>query len=1175
MANKMRRLTALVLALVLCVTQLVLPSAATESQPETQPVVTIEAKPAGSTTVKETTKTDPVTGVTTTTTTTTTKDSAGTTTKVEQTVEDKANGVTTESETTTTKTKDPNKTTTESSTTITDVPNGTVIEEQSKKEEEKTVNGNTTTKEITEEGSKTTTVKEEDKENNIKTETVTNEENKSEQTLESVSKPVEGGTIVGTIDTGESSSKTETTTTVTETTEKVKNGEEDDPTQFDLPEEHENPEIPKPKEEDWALGTVAPKWGEEQIEKGDEITQLPGGESRTQPNVKLGETLTEEDADDVTLTMKYGGEGTFEREITTKDLRSGKFPQIYNPATQQDGDLVEDRDASGELIGWTITNAKTGEITKVTQKKDDTGKLTHWIISHTTETPGKRTPVTDAEHPDGVYITNEEKLDGDFTYQEIAEMEENLKKQAEQGQQETKVDENTTEVLRYEKIEENDVIGYKTVKETITVDVADPVQTEITPELAEKYDEAGESVAVYRDFQLPAEPQPVTNRDNGDGTVTNITVTPIYQDKDDEFTKAGDVIGYEIQTSTTKANSKEYSNEVKQIYGTAYRKTVTTTFDPTTLETIVTTTTLAREIDAIYNTKHTRTMDLDLEQSETFDTIITTDTDTYELISTDAGDYILYKGKMYGIVDNSHELQTFDLADYDHVSMTGYTDANDLRMKDQFSNYYTGQVKHDGSTDEWRFKGYGLFTHFVATVDGGEGNPAHSIKQFMVRGKNQKGEDETRVVYCIELGTDIFSNAYYDREKLDKKDDQSGVPWAEAEGTVRQIHSVAQNGFWGTANGLGSLQAVKDLMTRNNLGKEAERLTEGMAVAATQLALWAFGAKEGVTFKETSPGSGDYLTFDDGIGAAPTAEDKKTITSLRNLLIQLANSAEDGNHAEKISAKHIEEGGGSIKIKEEVASSNTSGGKTYNTDISFTMKISTSSLNGDLVMSLKRPDGSVIKKFRLAGNGDKDITDLFGERVHPSADGTYTLKDVELVEGQPVTLHLEGTQHLEDGVYLYQEDTSQDFVGLSTLEYKVDLSFKMEFDVVDPEFSHQTTQSSATREDTARKKGEAVRADTANVTVTDQWEEKQVNTDTHKNILSTRTVVKECYQITGESLEWEKYYEEFLEDEDGNEKQVLADVPRTGDYTMLWAVICLMSLSAASILSIQPKRKTR
>ncbi len=1158
MAKKMKRLTALVLALVICITQLALPAAATETESPSgeQPVVTIEAKPAN-TTQEIDESTDPDTGATTKTTTTTTKTQDSTTTNTVTEIQDPANH--------------------------------TTVDQEITRTEQTTTSGNTTTQEITESGSKTTTVgpvdgtKEGEPDTSVQTQTVTEEETKLQQTIESEKTPTSDGILEDVTDTGSSSSKTETTTTTTEITEEVKNGEEITAPVTTVDVEGDGDGDPKAVTPDkdlnndanWDLGDVTPEWDNGTYHQGEAAEAVSNGDPVTNDNVTLEDNLGSGSGDDVLIQLKPGETKEVTVDITTQKLRSGHFPGIYDPGKQR-GKLEEMKDDAGNLIGWIIRDEATGTVTKVTQKLNQAGDLTQWVVSRTTESTGEGQLVTDTEHPDGVYTTDAQVSTSTSTYVEIPEMEQKL---AEQKLTPQSLEDNTSSTW-IEKIEdENGTIGYRTINETITVEVSDPVYTDIDPTLAQKHE--SETTEVTRWFELPQNiPQEVTDRDNGDGTFTTIVVTPIYDSTGSEFTNKDDIVGYTISTVTTGKNSKDYSKETKEIFGTAYRQTVTTSYDPTTLETITTTTTAKRQVDEIYQTEHTRTMDVELEKTEVYDTTILTETDTYELVTTDAGDYFLYQGKMYLVTGSNSIQESFDIASGKTVSMTGYGSGNDLRLNGQvgldengnprtITNHYTGQVNTNASSSNWTHVGFGLYSHFTAKDSSGS---AHGMKQFMLKKGN-----EVRYVYCVELNTATQEGSYYNQVKLDANDNQNVAPWKNADGTVAQIHSVAQNGFWGTADGLGSLQAVKDLMSRNGLAKEAEKLTEGMAVAATQLALWQFGA-DGISFKDGSQ-VGSYLTYDDMAGGAPSSEDKNIIGSLRNLLISLANSTDNKGRAEVITKDSIT--GGSITVKEEVAPADANGNKTYKTDIAFTLAVSTSSINGDLVLTLKDANGKSIGKYRLAGNDKKDITDLVATRIHPNADGTYTLTDVELVENQPVTLHLTGTQHLEDGVYLYQNSSKQDFVGLSTLTNDVDLAVKMEFNVEEPEFTHQTTSSSASRQDYVTYSGKGKRQDTATVVMTAQWQETGTTVASLSNVLSTKTVVTELYQVTGERASWEKYYQKLWEYEKQNgdptdpEVKILASAPKTGDHTLLWAVICLLSLAGFSLLSIQPKRKMR
>ena len=137
--------------------------------------------------------------------------------------------------------------------------------------------------------------------------------------------------------------------------------------------------------------------------------------------------------------------------------------------------------------------------------------------------------------------------------------------------------------------------------------------------------------------------------------------------------------------------------------------------------------------------------------------------------------------------------------------------------------------------------------------------------------------------------------------------------------------------------------------------------------------------------------------------------------------------------------------------------------KTYTADVKFGLDVSTSSLNGDLIVKVM-VDGEAVKTVRLAGDNEHTIFgDLVGSAlgtIQPDANGVFTIEDVELADGQKFTLNLEGVQNLDKGVYLYSSEvrtdggestSSQTLVGVAsgTRGFDVTLDLKFDLDVQD------------------------------------------------------------------------------------------------------------------------------
>jgi hypothetical protein len=126
----------------------------------------------------------------------------------------------------------------------------------------------------------------------------------------------------------------------------------------------------------------------------------------------------------------------------------------------------------------------------------------------------------------------------------------------------------------------------------------------------------------------------------------------------------------------------------------------------------------------------------------------------------------------------------------------------------------------------------------------------------------------------------------------------------------------------------------------------------------------------------------------------------------------------------------------------------------YHTDLNFTLAFIPGE-NDDLLVQITYTDldgKPVTVVRRLAGENAEGQS---YEDIRPEEDGSYVLKGLKLSENQDFDfdLRLEGTQYLEQGVYVYApvggRDVSQTFVGIAEGERNVDVSMGMtiKFDV--------------------------------------------------------------------------------------------------------------------------------
>jgi len=773
--------------------------------------------------------------------------------------------------------------------------------------------------------------------------------------------------------------------------------------------------------------------------------------------------------------------------------------------------------------------------------------------------------------------------------------------------------------------ESGKVIGYEITEVKTTVD-----KNTGAPEAVEDPAYAGDAVAAPEGFEAfiaPVRPAESTSDPDADGIVTTVTVT--------EGTDDNGNIYYIVSTVKTDSNdeNKVVYTGTERVYGTYRSFSGSTQIDPeykittTTKETVETTT---RYITA---EEVTRLVEEISNRDNTQEVTQTTDTTNWELVYVGDDQYFIYEGKMYAVVDKgtlSGSNVKLNVV-YDDTKAGAETN---LRLKGENgykhkgdgdftqlgsgqNTNYTNQTFTGNRPDQWT--GYGLHSSFVLKD---ANNTLHSAKQFTVQ-----VDGEQQYLYCVELGADLIQYQKYSITRYGKTDGQDdGKVWNGATGTVAQVRSVAVNGYWGSDSGLGSLEAVKDLLRRNGKADLADKLTEGHAIAATQAALWEFGQSGSKTMFD---GNGDYIVANTVLkDKTVTADDKAIIDGLHDLLVDLANNQNGDGVAEVIGGKHLT--GAAITLKDKSAdaaanSDDNADNDLFDADLSFTLAVSTSSINGDLLVHVQQ-NGKTVASARLAGNGN-DATEEEGVldlgKVYPNADGTYTLSGLKLNENATITLNIAGTQHVDDGVYIYNHresdlNNAQDFIGLTKLEQNVNLSVNMEFNVVDPEATLNTTTGSSTQ----------TKTDTFHQTKTDQREEKRIetseSTDENKEVFDsaihklygTVTVTKEVVEETHLERDWEtsweviteveneeeeeedEEFEEFEEDdvplvdipdedvplvdipdediplEDIPDEEVpLAAVPQTGDASVVWLIMAVLSGSGLLALAVLEKQR--
>ncbi|MBR2223492.1 MAG: Cys-Gln thioester bond-forming surface protein, partial [Christensenellaceae bacterium] len=454
---------------------------------------------------------------------------------------------------------------------------------------------------------------------------------------------------------------------------------------------------------------------------------------------------------------------------------------------------------------------------------------------------------------------------------------------------------------------------------------------------------------------------------------------------------------------------------------------------------------------------------------------------------------------------------------------------------------------------------------------------------------------ELITTYCADATTQTEDGFSYTFENVEDADYYS-------EEQAAMIRSIAKKGFWGTKDDpatsekeLGSLEAMRDMMrdAKDEDGnaiftaKEIEDLTEGIAMSATQFAIWTFSNK----MNDLAYVNAQYIQKDADNNAKGyhythlknVPEDKlssvDTIFKLYQYLINLAPTPiEKKTTSNTVLNADNFVGDMSLTVlgKAKDHANNKDDDKTndaYNTKISFALVVAPSgNEEDDLVVSIVAPDGTVLAKGRIAGalkDGEIQLT--------KDANNNYTFENIVLTENQKTfKLNLAGIQNLEKGIYLYTSEvregtSSQTMVGVAEGNRSVNVTMELEFslDVNDEIVTTERVWSDA---------GDPVVIPNDPIILPGGGIEGGEEEDT----LDENPVVPGDGEIIEPDLEIEeiekinkvtikKANTETILDEE----VPLAAAPKTGDYTfVLIAVIAVLALGIAAAFVIDKKRKS-
>lgn len=952
-----------------------------------------------------------------------------------------------------------------------------------------------------------------------------------------------------------------------------------------------------------------------------------------------------------TATSEDGRTTTITTEITW-DSPEGEEPVVEGAATTTETTVLDEEgrviQESGSETGHETTTAETVTGEAVTEDKEPVTETAEGETI-TTEVPGQfetvdSTAASSSEAIDPVFKDGDSSITVGLTPGSTATGTAEVDKEVLAGQL-ARPDEEDSEITDPDTGES---VGHKTVtvEDVLEEDGAVVGFTATTTEETSVTTILPEGVSGAEPPEMPQPQEPFTDTD---GVTTKVDVAPIY-DGD------GNLTGY--QTTTTKTS----------ITGAAVSETVLPdrpaegeTTDPETGETTavtvaelrdasgaltgyeVTTTTTDREgnvrtaVETLRGTKDTSTLTEVTDVTVTTVTFTettggtvttttrTTTTETKRIAASDRtvtaemGD--VTAGENDGVLETTGVKA--DVAEPDVGKTDQKTDLHHRADKEAV------EFDPDGYDFQWLGK-YGLESAIrvdaVKVNEDGTTSPSDrwQAHQFVLVDK----DGNEHYVYCADFAVSPQAGFRYDMENVE----DAGYYDSEA---AAHIRAIAQNGYWGTSEGAGSLDAVKRMLVdaynngeidRNNYGGLATAwgfdtyLTDGMALAATQAALWTFGNSGDMMIDREDP----FTSYYQAVGGRNWRElDSREWALTKALYDYLVSQTEAPTHKNTL----INENNFAANVSLTVGQRDEATGK-YEADLTFTLAVMPDTESDDLLVHVV-VGGEIVETRRLAGD---DAGTQYGV-VPRSGDGSYTLSGLKLADGVNIDLRLTGTQNIGEGVYLftsevstepvgYDEDgepvfSSQTFVGIESGRQSVDLSVSLNFTVNEAaaEIVTDTASTTERKVDTT----ETSRTDTA--TTTKGWTETAVTVTTiQKNDREWEVTWEKGYTYPDPEPETPEKPEEPetpdipnvpgtppdeppvedipvedvprtdipvevpdvpVEDEPlveiPDEDVPVADVPQTGDDSGLWYVLLMASLAGLAVmgwLEIRDKRKT-
>ena len=532
----------------------------------------------------------------------------------------------------------------------------------------------------------------------------------------------------------------------------------------------------------------------------------------------------------------------------------------------------------------------------------------------------------------------------------------------------------------------------------------------------------------------------------------------------------------------------------------------------------------------------------------------------------------------------------------------------------------------DTRTGAFRYDGYGLRSSAsIWTKEPSQDKRFNTATQFKITAAN----GQVFYVYCCDKGTLAIASKDYDMVRLE----DSG--YITDPDSIAHIEAIASNGFWGTdGTDAGSLAAIRRLLddakesnaedipdsVRNLTSEQLNALDEGLALTATQAALWVYGHHTaGMTIGDPSGYPSVYTHQYDvqhNVWIAPEDQseaelkqldetEKAVVKALCDLLSsdymvrQYQQKATEAptETSKIIRAEDIKSA--ALTVKDRLKDSED-GKAVYNTDLMFTLAADTGVQTNDLVlqvMDVTKPEAPVVlAQKRIAGSGDtpEPVKGLVGTDEYENM--TCTFQNLPLTNDTKLCLVLTGTQALQSGACLFQSVTgnysdSQTFVGLisspskRTIDLKMDLSFHVE----DAFMQNYETIQSEYREFTAGTKQTDISIDGAaqivtRITAEDRiektWESNRQETfrtghnpgDNNGNEVPGGDDDNTAVPGSGDNGSKAR----TLPAANGGKHASISEVPKTGDISLIrYLLMAFASLAFAGVTLRRKKYRVR